>query len=59
MKGDYITMISGQAIDPGFADGERHPCFTHYKLLDHTTLNMIDCLKCPKCGHSETVVLER
>ncbi len=45
-------MVIGQAIDMNA--NERNQCFGFGQHpVDKDTLKIIDCFKCPKCGHSD------
>jgi Zn-finger nucleic acid-binding protein len=46
-----IEMIMGIAIDPKF-DHRAHYIMS-VKPLSHDEVDIINVLKCPKCGHSD------
>lgn len=46
-----VDMILGQAIDAG-PDYNRAIVFCQH-IINASNLKLIDCFKCPKCGHSD------
>lgn len=48
-----VEMILGQAIDP--KRDERAIYFLPQYPLSVEQMDIIDCYKCPMCGHSETL----
>ena len=48
-----IKMVIGQAIRSNLEVNTRY--LTGKPLINHETLELIDVLKCPTCGHSEQI----
>lgn len=46
-----VKMVQGTAIKSQFIHGERPFGWPGY--INHKTIKIIDCLRCPKCGHSD------
>lgn len=46
-----IKMVIGQAIRSNLEVNTRY--LTGKPLINHETLELIDVLKCPKCGYSD------
>lgn len=50
-----IEMVEGKAID---YDDSGNVCFGFgRKHITNETLKLVECLKCPSCGHSDDLVL--
>lgn len=47
-----VEMVKGQAID-GFSGRPVRSIAAFQAVVDHKTLKLVECLKCPKCGHSD------
>lgn len=45
-------MDFGKAIDPGYRDGSIYIAPIR-RILNTHEIRLIDCFKCPKCGHSD------
>ena len=46
-------MRIGKVIDPGYLENALY--IAPVAPLTEKTLEIIDCYKCPKCGHSEYI----
>ena len=46
-------MIIGKVIDPGYMENALY--IAPLPPITEKTLRMIDCYKCPKCGHSDYI----
>ena len=44
-----IELTNGIAIEPGWPGG----CFSGLEAINADTLEIIDCLKCSRCGYSD------
>jgi hypothetical protein len=47
-----VELLPGIAIDPGSKGIARRIMDCHY-IADAKTIEIIDVLKCPKCGYSD------
>lgn len=49
-----VEMVEGKAIQYGSKEFDKNVCVGFGRpMVNHKTLNLIECLKCPKCGHSD------
>lgn len=46
-----VEMVSSKAIKPSYETNVRY--LVAQPLVNANTLELIDCLKCPVCGHSD------
>ena len=49
-----VEMIEGKAIQYGSKHFNENVCIGFGRpIVNHKNLKLIECLKCPKCGHSD------